>query len=967
MAQPNKRDRVFVSYSHLDSDWLDKVRSVLDPDVRNGRIQYFDDRELEPGDPWYKEITDAIDHAKVAVLLVSPNFLASRFIGEDELPRILRAVDDDLTTLWIPLSGKFYGPDAIAGSEKLADRQAVWDASQPLDSLPEEGRTARLLDLCRRINAHMAARIPFNMPFGSLGDLFKGREEELRRLDEQLKLRGASAILQPRAISGLGGIGKTRLAIEYAHRHRADFTALLFVSANTRADLEANLARLCADDKALDLPEFRRAPQAEQYAAVVRWLSQNTGWLVVLDNVDTEEALEAVQNLAASLHGGHILITSRLTGWGGSVRTMSLDVIPLDDAVALLLQKANEGGRQPRPDDAEKARVLATELGCLPLAITHAGAYVRWGNKTFDRYLSEFDKALAFHKKGMIEYDPDPNTDRVAKTVATTYFLSIHLLGPSEKSLLRAASILAPEPIPVAMFEDCPDEYKKLVTLWCEESGEAMAERDTEDALSELANYSLVERGDNSFSVHRMERLVLSHRIPKETFPKWVEATRAALEKYAPDETAEDPKTWPVWDKLRPHAEALVAAQRDDGRISPSLPLLITLGQLYFGKGLYNESLAVDEAALALAEQTDGPECESVADRLLAYGETLRVLGRYAEAELAFRRSIQIKEKLEGSSSTEIADTLNYMALVLDDQGRLRDAEHLYRRALEIYESNPRANDIGLAKVLINLGRVLNNQGFLAEAQPLVRRGYALHEQTWGPDNPRTLIALAVMAELETAAGNLADAEAILRRAAEGFEKVLGKRHPMVARVWNNVAVCLRQLGKLAEAERLFRHALEIDEVVWGKNHTKVAHRLNNLAGALLRLGMYDEAVNCCSRGWLLKGQAYDLTSLRILIMRMIIAVLEGTPWDLFLGQAKTLAKGELLTKEVAPQWEVADILSTIALKHPEEWSLLTALATATNDNAKLSALDVFAKWKSQPTVPLDMPWPHRARSTLAI
>jgi hypothetical protein len=133
MADSTKRDGVFLSYSHLDSGWLDKVRTVLDPDVRNGRIQYFDDRELEPGDPWYKEFTNAIDHAKVAVLLVSPNFFASRFIAEDELPRILRAVDDGLTILWVPLSGKFYGPDAIPGAEKLNDRQAVWDASETLD------------------------------------------------------------------------------------------------------------------------------------------------------------------------------------------------------------------------------------------------------------------------------------------------------------------------------------------------------------------------------------------------------------------------------------------------------------------------------------------------------------------------------------------------------------------------------------------------------------------------------------------------------------------------------------------------------------------------------------------------------------------------------------------------------------------------------------------------------------------
>ena len=884
MADSGKRDRVFVSYSHHDSEWLDKLHAVLGPDVRNGRIQYFDDRELAPGDPWYSEITGAIDHAKVAVLLVSPNFLASKFISDDELPRILRAMDDGLTVLWVPLSGKFYGPDAVPGSEKLAELQAVWDAAQTLDSLPEESRAGRLLDLCRRINAHMVPRVPFNIPFGSLGDLFKGREQELSSLDAQLKLRGASAILQPRAISGLGGIGKTRLAIEYAHRHRDEFTAVLFVSANTPADLEANLARLCADDRALDLVEFGRAQQPEQYAAVVRWLSQRTGWLLILDNVDTEEALQAVQSLAATLHGGHILITSRLTGWGDSVRTISLDVIPLDDAVALLLQKVNGGRRRPRPDDAEKARALATELGCLPLALTHAGAYIRWGDKSFDRYLAEFDKALEFHKRGMIEYDPDPNTDRAAKTVATTYFLSINLLGATEKTLLRAASVLAPAPIPIAMFEECPDEFGVLVKMWCEEAGEPFAETDAEDALSELANYSLVERADGSFSIHRMERLVLSHRIPRNSFPNWVEATRAVLEKYAPDETAEHPKTWPAWDKLRPHAEAMYAAQSADSRVSPSLPLLIALGQLYFGKGLYPQNLAVDEVALPLAERTDGAESESVAGRLLAYGETLRVMGRYVDAEAAFRRSMAISEKLEGPDSIDVADALNYVAITVSNLGQEQEEEALLRRALAIYESKTDPGKDGFGKILANLGilvlnqgrvdeaeqyvtralsawedalgtkhprtigimcmkaHVLAHQGHTAEAVSLHRQAVALLEEVMGPEHPDTLTGMGSLANLLISLGTYEEAESLLRRTLEGRERVLGAEHPNTLGSAVALGGFLDDRGMHAEAQTLLRRALEIQDRVLGPEHPQTLVTLNNLAVSLYRVARYAEA-----------------------------------------------------------------------------------------------------------------------------
>jgi len=94
-----KRDRVFVSYSHKDKEWLEKFSAVLAPDIRNGRVDYWDDRELQPGDPWYENILAGIRTARVAVLLVSPNFLASRFIMEEELPRILAAQDEGLTRM----------------------------------------------------------------------------------------------------------------------------------------------------------------------------------------------------------------------------------------------------------------------------------------------------------------------------------------------------------------------------------------------------------------------------------------------------------------------------------------------------------------------------------------------------------------------------------------------------------------------------------------------------------------------------------------------------------------------------------------------------------------------------------------------------------------------------------------------------------------------------------------------------
>jgi hypothetical protein len=180
--------------------------------------------------------------------------------------------------------------------------------------------------------------------------------------------------------------------------------------------------------------------------------------------------------------------------------------------VALLLESTH-GQRAARPADTFEAEELAKKLGCLPLALKHAAAYLVEYRKGFADYLAEFDKALRYHDHTAIKYETDPKKAGTLKTVATTFFVSFEHLGPVEKALLRAASFLAPEPIPTAMFEDCPEELQALVALWCQENAESPAGKTVPDALAHLSRFSLVERSDGAFSIHRMEQLVLSRQV----------------------------------------------------------------------------------------------------------------------------------------------------------------------------------------------------------------------------------------------------------------------------------------------------------------------------------------------------------------------------------------------------------------------------------------------------------------------
>jgi tetratricopeptide (TPR) repeat protein len=602
------------------------------------------------------------------------------------------------------------------------------------------------------------------------------------------------------------------------------------------------MARLSADDGALDLTEYKSASQDEQCAAVIRWLQQNKGWLLILDNVDTREAADEVKKLVAKLTGGHVLITSRITMWSGGIPRFPLDVLSPDAAVALLIDKANSQPRTSRPDDAQQARVLAEQLGYLPLALTHAAAYIGESDLAFEDYLKEFDDALQSDEHDPIGYDSNLENAKILKTVATTYFLSIDRLGPVEKAILRAACFLAPAPIPIAMFADCPDEMKALVELWREETGEGGEEKSVRDAVKELVRYSLIERNTETFTIHRMERLVLAHRVHKDhedRVPQWIEATRAVLIRYAPEETAENPKTWPVWDVLRPHAEAMVESAKADSRVKSNLQLLISLGQLYFGKGLYRQNLLVDEMALDLAERTDGPESTEFASRQLAYGETLRALGRYPEAEMAFRKSLKIKEGLDGPNSLSVASELNYVAIAVGNQGRTKEVEELLQRALAIYETEPDADKAGFAKVLTNLGNLIRETGGIEESERLCRRSIPLCQEAFGSAHPSTLVAMSNLATVLRTKGDYSEAESIYRAALAAGEPVLGPEHPVVLGVTQQLAGALEKTGDSAVAEQMLRRVIDAMGRVLGAEHPWTLFAVSNLADVLRNRGDY--------------------------------------------------------------------------------------------------------------------------------
>ncbi|HWM95278.1 MAG TPA: tetratricopeptide repeat protein [Thermoanaerobaculia bacterium] len=500
----------------------------------------------------------------------------------------------------------------------------------------------------------------------------------MRKLAESLETGGQTAIVQHKALYGLGGIGKTRLAVEYAWVFGSRYRAAFFVRADSPEGLRTGLAAL-ARAELLKLDERKAQVEEETVSAVLRWLKDHPDWLLILDNVDTKEAEGAVLAMLPGFTGGRVLITSRLRGWPPWVQTQPLDTISSEEARDFLL-KRTEGVRRSATDDVDRACELARKLDGLPLALEQAGAYIVHTRLSFSEYLEvweeERERVVGWHDETAMGYPA---------SVATTWKTSFDQLKPTAATLLRLCAFLAPDPIPEKMFESEKEIVKGACELLLSETGQTDDAGSIHEALGELESYSLISRQEETFTVHRVVQEVVQGRIPPERRKDWIEASLRSVNGYSPS-PSNDVRTWPVWTGLRPHAARIVLLADEVGLTDPTSRLMNELGQYLHERSLYAEAEPLMRRALAIDEESFGSEHPNVARDLNNLSQLLQDTNRISEAEPLMRRALDIDEASFGSQHPEVAIHLNNLATLLQATNRLSEAEPLMRRAVEIFE-----------------------------------------------------------------------------------------------------------------------------------------------------------------------------------------------------------------------------------------------------------------------------------------
>ena len=301
-------------------------------------------------------------------------------------------------------------------------------------------------DVYRHFGIQPPGEIPHSLPYPTLGTLFKGRAPFLASLKKQLTTAQATVIRGAQAIHGMGGVGKTRAAVEFAYQHQHEYSALLFLNADSPEALSRNLAALTGP-LILNLPEHAATDIRVQTHAVLRWLQQHPGWFLIIDNVDTPDAQNAVTDLLAKLPDHPIIITSRLADWPAGVTALDLDVLSEQSSIEFLNERTT-GRRILREDDLATAKTIAKNLDYLALALEQSAAYIRARRCTYGDYLRDWET-----KRPHVMATHDPAKSHYPKSVAITFDTSIAQLTEEARQLFRILAWLAPEPMPMVHLE----------------------------------------------------------------------------------------------------------------------------------------------------------------------------------------------------------------------------------------------------------------------------------------------------------------------------------------------------------------------------------------------------------------------------------------------------------------------------------------------------------------------------------
>jgi len=681
--------------------------------------------------------------------------------GELGLPRLVFVLDENAV---LPLPGVFLS-DPVHGERQRAFRDRVQDAGitvQPVDS-PDRLETLLFQALT---TLQQAAGGRWGRAAGQGSDevavrlaprpvYLAGREELLARLDARLTVGPGPRVV---VLCGLGGTGKTSVAVEYAYRQLDRHTVAWQLTAEDPAGLAAGFAELAAHLGASDGDAVRRVHAV---------LARRDDWLLVFDNVPGPDS---VAGLVPPAGGGRVLITSQFGSWPGR---QVLEVPVLDQATAAEFLLDRTGAA----DSAEEAAALelAGELGGLPLALEQAGAYMQASGRSVGEYLGLFRsrRAELLGRGDPAGYD---------KRVATTWALALARLGGAGPAagLLRLAACCAAEDIPLGLLlrpGPAAGDFDAVVGPVLVPLLDDELARD--EAVAGLRRFSLISAPRGGLvSVHRLVQAITLDQLPPVEAEAWRRAAAAVIGAALPGDP-QDPGCWPVFAVLLPHAQAV---------LDPASNGMDKVARYLGASGSYAAALAVQRQVLRAWEETQGAEHP---DTLTARGNLAYYTGEAGDAAGArdqYAALLPVRERVSGAEHRETLIARGNLARWTGAAGDAAGARDQFAALLPVFERVFGAEHPHTLTARANLASWTGEAGDAAGARDQFAALLPVRERVSAAGHPDTLTARANLAYWTGAAGDAAGARDQYAALLPVRERVSGAEHPHTLTARANLA-----------------------------------------------------------------------------------------------------------------------------------------------------------------------------------
>ncbi len=823
--------KLFISYSHADLEALQSMSRFLEPMQRNLQIDSWDDRRIKASDDWQSEINNALESANAAILLLSQDFINSSFIASDELPRILSRHKDEGLEIFMVVLNKCQWD----WNEDLKRIQAVNNPKNPwygLDRIEAESvwlsLSERLRDLTSssRGNSNDQSRIKF-INFPRRGQFYVNRANEFDCINDLLSAKDEEI---PILLSGLGGIGKTSLALEYCYSRRDSINHAIWISAETEADISASYA---AVSRELNL-DYSGAGISTFAQTLGEWISKHENSILVLDNLEPSTS-HIFERLFSHRLEGTVIVTSRQNDLPvlGKCRRFEPSLLSIEEGIALLSERVDSQARAR--SSLTSMSNLVEVAGGFPLALELIASYVNTVGCSYDEYY-----ALLSESKGRFPDDTHAfKNERFLKDAWGIILQRLELHSPTSAQILKMASLLSTENIPIELFirelhNSDIVELDKFATSNLIEVAEI---------LVPLRNYSLVSQGtkNNSFSVHSLvQRAVRTAMTETERLGIMQQVFSAMLHFLVIPES----ENWGVYERFSSHFDAILSWLVSEGQYEEASARMYQYLSFYFGDiGDQRQRVRCMELAMEVANQL--PKSEENVDRLARILGSLASIRRDSDdfegAKEAYESVLELMYASKPAVSTEIGVLQCNLGNTEKELGSYESSTSRLQIARNIQEELARSEDERLAKAnrwnlthtLVNLGDLNEVQGFYEVAEDFYTQAYKIRKEM-KPNDPDSFLPLHCLGSIYLRTDRLSEARKAFLETIACRRHSMDRRSGAIGKSMSCLSRVLIGLEKSSLALGLAKKARAIIKDEKGVAHADYAQSTFNLGLAYL-------------------------------------------------------------------------------------------------------------------------------------